>query len=103
MGKGHDNQRRTNDAFRQFCRYVFGVGQERNIGGVERALRYSFGILLLLAGVTIALFPVFTRTLTRIALAVSGFAGGLFVIYEAQVQYCPFNKTVDRSTYPGGE
>lgn len=37
-------------AFVQFYRYVLGKGYERNVGGMERMLRYTLGALCTLAG-----------------------------------------------------
>ena len=43
----------SNNALVQFYRWVFGVGHERNVGGVERTIRYTAGALSLLAAVAV--------------------------------------------------
>lgn len=87
------------NAFVQFYRWVFGIGHERNIGGSERAIRYTLGVLLALVGVAALAVPILGDGLANVAAAVVLIVGGAYLIYEAQVQYCPLNHTVDRSTY----
>lgn len=87
------------NAFVQFYRWVFGLGYERNIGGPERTIRYTLGALLVLAGIGIITFPILGDALLNAVLVVVLIVGGLFLIYEARVQYCPLNHTFDRSTY----
>lgn len=88
-------------AFVQFYRYVLGIGHERNVGGAERTIRYTLGGLFVLVGVGIVAFPVLGSTLANAVLALVLIVGGLYLIYEAQVQYCPLNHTIGRSTYSG--
>lgn len=90
---------RSSNAFVQFYRYVMGIGHERNVGGTERAFRYTFGALFALAGLGILPFPVLGSPLSNAVLALVLLVGGLYLIYEAQVQYCPLNRTIGRSTY----
>lgn len=93
--KGEDR----GNAFAQFYRWVLGHGYERNIGGPERTIRYTLGALFGLVGIGIIAFPVISDALTNAVLAAALIAGGLYLIYEAQVQYCPLNHTLERSTY----
>lgn len=90
------------NAFVQFYRWVFGLGYERNIGGAERAIRYTFGALFVLAGIGIVAFPIIGDALLNGVIAVVLLAGGMYLIYEARVLYCPLNHTFDRSTYGEG-
>lgn len=78
----------------------FGIGYERNIGGPERTIRYTSGAVLVLAGIGIGLFPILGDVLTNVVIAILLIVAGLYLIYEAQVQYCPLNHIFDRSTYP---
>jgi hypothetical protein len=89
------------NAFVQFYRYVFGIGHERNVGGTERTIRYTLGGLFVLAGGGIVAFPVLGSALANAVLALVLIVNGLYLIYEAQVQYCPLNHTIGRSTYSG--
>lgn len=89
------------NAFVQFYRYVLGIGHERNVGGLERTIRYTLGGLFVIAGVGIVTFPVLGSAFANAVLALVLIAGGMWLIYEAQVQYCPLNHTIGRSTYPG--
>lgn len=83
----------------QFYRYVLGIGHERNVGGAERTLRYTLGGVFVLAGIVIVASPFLGSPLLNLVLAVVLIAGGLYLIYEARVQYCPLNHTLGRSTY----
>ena len=85
-------------ALRQFYRWVFGIGHERNVGGTERALRYAGGTVCVLAGLAVLAVPVLGGGLD-IALGLVLVATGGYLIYEARVQYCPLNHTLARSTY----
>lgn len=89
-------------AFVQFYRWVFGLGYERNVGGAERTIRYTLGALCVLVGIGIVPFPVLGGALANAVLAFVLIVGGLYLIYEAQVQYCPLNHTIGRSTYSEG-
>lgn len=98
MVEGNTNGTRGNAAV-QFYRWLFGIGHERNVGGVERTIRYSVGALCALAGPVVFAFPVVSDATKNTVLALVLLVGGLYGIYEAQVQYCPLNNTFDRSTY----
>ncbi|WP_435364493.1 YgaP-like transmembrane domain [Haloarchaeobius sp. DYHT-AS-18] len=86
------------DAAGQLYRWTLGIGHERNIGGVERTVRYTLGIVFVLAALAVLVVPVLSG-LTNLALAVVLFLCGAFAIYEARVQYCPLNDSLGRSTY----
>lgn len=90
------------NALVQFYRWVFGIGYERNVGGPERTIRYVLGALSVLGGLGVVAFPVLGDALATAVLAFVLLAVGAYLIYEAQVQYCPLNHTFDRNTYPGG-
>lgn len=90
---------RSTDPFVQFYRWVFGLGYERNVGGPERAVRYTLGALSVLAGLGVVAVPVLGGALTDAALGLGLLATGLYLIYEARTQYCPVNHTIGRSTY----
>lgn len=90
------------NVFVHFYRWVFGIGYERNIGEPERTIRYALGALFGLAGIAIVALPVLVGALANTVLALVLIVGGLYLIYEAQVQYCPLNHTIGRSTYPEG-
>lgn len=83
----------------QAYRWVFGKGHERNVGGLERTIRYllGFGCLAAAAGVLVA--PLLESGVGNVPLGVVLAVGGLYLVYEAQVQYCPLNHTVGRSTH----
>lgn len=89
------------NAFVQFYRWVFGIGYERNVGGLERTVRYTAGALSVLAGIGVIVFPVVETTLGNAIIGVVLLVTGLYLIYEARVQYCPLNDTLDRSTDDG--
>lgn len=89
------------NAFSQFYRWVFGIGYERNIGGRERAIRYTAGAVCSVVGLGLLIAPMLESMLLNGVLALVLLVCGVYVIYEAQVQYCPFNHTFDRSTYDG--
>jgi hypothetical protein len=66
------------------------VGHERNVGGVERPVRYTLGTLLVLVSAVLVLFPMLDGLANYGLLAVM-LVSGLYLIYEARVQYCPLN------------
>lgn len=86
-------------AFTQFARWVLGIGYERNVGGTERTIRYILGGLCVLAGIGVVTVPVPGNPLVTAGLAVVLLIGGAYLIYEARVQYCPLNHTLDRNTH----
>lgn len=86
-------------AFAQFYRWVVGIGYERNVGGLERAIRYAAGALAVLAGAAVAAVPILGDGRANAVVAVGLVAAGAYLIYEARVQYCPLNHTLDRNTY----
>ncbi len=94
-----DREQDHGNAVLQFYRYVFGIGHERNVGGAERTLRYTLGGFFLLAGIAIVVSPVLGSGLANAVVVLLLIVGGLFLIYEARVQYCPLNQTLGRSTY----
>lgn len=96
---GDDTNSKRGNAFVQFYRWVFGIGHERNIGGLERTVRYTLGSLFTLGGFVVFVFPILSDTISNAVLALVLIVCGLYGIYEAQVQYCPLNHTFDRSTY----
>lgn len=96
----HRNSRRRSGALTQFYRWALGIGYERNVGGTERAVRYLLGAALLFAGAVVAFLPVVAGALNWVVVVVA-LVSGLYLVYEAQVQYCPLNDTVGRSTYRG--
>lgn len=87
------------NGFVQFYRWVFGIGHERNVGGIERAVRYTLGAVFTLVGLVLLVVPVLGAPLKNAILSIGLIIGGLYLIYEARVQYCPLNHTFDRSTY----
>lgn len=87
------------NAFLQFYRYVLGIGYERNVGGWERTLRYGSGAMAVFIGVVLAVFQVVSPPVANSLLAIVLGGGGVYLIYEARVQYCPLNHTLQRSTY----
>ena len=93
-----EGQERAN-AFVQFLSYVLGRGHERNLGGMERLIRYAFGVLFVLAGVGIVIVPVLANTFANAFLALVLVVLGANSIYQAQVQYCPLNNTIGWSSY----
>lgn len=98
MSSRHEESGERGNAFSQFYRWVFGIGHERNVGGVERSIRYTLGGLCFLGTAALLFFPVLTgisNTVLAVVLAITG----LYLVYEAQVQYCPLNHTLGRSTY----
>lgn len=82
----------------EFYRLVFGIGYDRNIGGIERTVRYVAGAVAILAGIGLVVFPVLGPTLVTILALALGICG-LYLLYEARVQYCPLNHTIGRSTH----
>lgn len=101
MKEGQPEQSERRNALVQFYRYVFGIGYERNVGGIERTLRYTSGGLFVILGAGLLAFPVFGNAFWNALLAFILLGGGLYLIYEARVQYCPLNETFDRNTYAG--
>lgn len=99
MSDGYSKEQSRGNLFVQFYRWVFGIGYERNVGEPERTVRYALGALFVLAGIGLVAVPVLGAELTNAVLALVLFLGGLYLIYEAQVQYCPLNHTLGRSTY----
>jgi fatty acid desaturase len=93
-----DGVRTRGTALGQFYRWTFGIGYERNVGGIERTVRYVLGTAFTLAAVALAVVPVL-GTLWNGVLAVACLGTGLYLIYEARVQYCPLNGTLGRSTH----
>lgn len=85
--------------FVQAYRWVFGKGHERNVGGLERTIRYLAGFACLAASAGVVLAPVLESGVGNVPLGVGLAVGGLYLVYEAQVQYCPLNHTAGRSTY----
>ncbi|MFC6953952.1 YgaP-like transmembrane domain [Halorubellus litoreus] len=83
----------------QAYRWVFGIGHERNVGGLERTIRYLLGFACLAAAAGVLLAPVLESGLGNVPLGAALAVCGLYLVYEAQVQYCPLNHTVGRSTY----
>jgi FtsH-binding integral membrane protein len=83
----------------QAYRWVFGIGNERNVGGLERTIRYLLGFGLLAAAAGVLLAPMLESGLGNVPLGVVLAASGLYLVYEAQVQYCPLNHAVGRSTF----
>lgn len=97
-----DNDTRSGDdrnAFTRFAQWVLGVGHERNVGGTERTIRYTLGALCVVAGIGVVAVPVPGDPLVIAALSISLLLGGAYLIYEARVQYCPLNHTLERNTY----
>lgn len=99
MSRHSTSDRGRANAFVQFYRWVFGIGYERNIGGPERTVRYTLGAVFSIIGIGLLVTPIVGDFFLNGAVALILFAGGLFLIYEAQVQYCPLNHTFERSTY----
>ncbi|WP_227133407.1 YgaP-like transmembrane domain [Halorubellus salinus] len=83
----------------QGYRWVLGLGHERNVGGLERTIRYLFGFGCLAAAAGVLLAPVLESGVGNVPFAAVLAVSGLYLVYEAQVQYCPLNHTVGRSTY----
>jgi hypothetical protein len=98
MSSRHGESRERGNALVQFYRWVFGLGHERNVGGIERSIRYTLGGLCLIATGALLVFP-FRSGISNSVLAVVLAITGLSLVYEAQVQYCPLNQTIGRSTY----
>lgn len=85
--------------WKQFYRWVFGHGYERNVGGIDRTFRYVSGTTSIIAGVGLLFFRVFDGFAVTVLLSGILIIGGLYAIYEAQVQYCPVNNATGRMTY----
>lgn len=56
-------------------------------------------MLCTLVGIGVNAFPAFGDAFASAVLALVLIVGGLYLIYEAQVQYCPLNHTFGRSTF----
>ncbi|WP_439027231.1 YgaP-like transmembrane domain [Haloarchaeobius sp. DT45] len=82
----------------RFYRWTFGVGHERNVGGVEQTTRYVLGTVLVLAALVFFSLAVL-NSVSTIALGALPLLTGAFLIYEARAQYCPVNQSLGRSTY----
>lgn len=91
--------RNVREAGEQFYRWIFGIGYERNVGGTERTLRYLGGVVLLGAAAGVLFWSIAGPGLPNLVIASLLAITGLYLIYEAQVQYCPGNHVLGRSTY----
>lgn len=87
----------------QASRWAFGIGHERNVGGLERTIRYLAGVACLAAAAGVLLAPLLASGVGNVPAGVALAAGGLSLVYEAQVQYCPLNRAVGRSTHQDRE
>lgn len=93
-----DHSQGRGNAVVQLYRWVFGIGYERNVGGVERTVRYTLGGVCLLAAVAVVALGPLELLATTLVAAVLALTGA-YLVYEARVQYCPLNHRIGRSTY----
>lgn len=101
MSSSEPSGTRDRGPLRRFLRWVFGIGLERNLGGGDRTARYGTGIASAILAVGVVLLRPFGFPYDLI-LAGLLVLGGLYLIYEARVNYCPTNHAIGRNTYRGG-
>lgn len=80
-------------------RWLFGVGYDRNVGGLDRTLRYPLGPLAVLAGLAAIRYPIPGGTPATVVLAVLLIPNGVQLVNETRTRYSPLYELVGRDTY----
>lgn len=75
--------------------FVLGLGRERNLGRTGRRVRYAGGAVAWAVALALVLLRPFGWPVDLL-LGIGLTSGGLYLVYEARVAYCPANHALHR-------
>lgn len=88
----------TDSFVTRIVRWLFGLDYERNVGGIERLLRYVVGSGFVVIGIGIGVISPVESTVVNVLLMLAFVLWGVYSIYQARVRYCPVNYAVGRNS-----
>lgn len=79
-------------------RWLFGIGYDRNVGGLDRTLRYPLGPLAVLVGLYVVANPIPGGTPASAILAIILIPNGVQLLNETRTRYSPLYELFGRDT-----